>query len=153
MYTTYWIVVTWRHDWGVMWHVERSLLILVTTLLSLRALRLVKAKTEYFWFVTWPCESIVVWLCGWGFLILSYNSAKFGVYRPCENGDMTFFYLSRDHMTLLVWFFIPSVQIPILWFQYRGLQMVPVLKAHRILSHTYDIKAHMPGFLQICWEL
>ena len=28
--------------------------------------------------------------CGWGSLILSYHSAKFGLHGPCESGDVTF---------------------------------------------------------------
>ena len=89
MYTTYyWTVVTWRRDRDVRWHVGWGLLILVTTLLSLWALRLVKVKMKYFWFVTWPLDRSVTWLCGWGPFILSHHPAKFGIHRPWENEDI-----------------------------------------------------------------
>ena len=29
--------------------------------------------------------------------MLSYHPVKFGVHRPCESGNITFFYLSREH--------------------------------------------------------
>ena len=90
MYTTYyWTVVTWRRDRDVRWHVGWGLLILVTTLLSLWALRLVKVKMKYFWFVTWPLDRSVTWLCGWGPFTLSHHLAKFGIHRSCESRDIT----------------------------------------------------------------
>ena len=89
MYTTYWKVVMWRRDWGVTRYVGWGILILVTTLLSLWALRLVKVKLKYFWFATWPLDRSVTWLCGWGLLTLSHHSAKFGFHRPWERGDIT----------------------------------------------------------------
>ena len=36
-------------------------------------------------------------LYGWGPFILSHQSAKFGIYRPCESGDIASLILSRDH--------------------------------------------------------
>ena len=89
IYNIYWIVVTWQRYRGVKWHVGWGLLILVTTLLSLQALRLVKVKMKYFLFFTWPLDWCVTWLCGWGPFILSHHPAKFGVHRPCESGDIT----------------------------------------------------------------
>ena len=90
MYATYyWIVVTWRRDQGITWHVGWGLLILVTILLSQSALHLVKVKMKYFWFFTWPLDRSAPWLYGWGPFILSHHPAKFGSHRPCESGDIT----------------------------------------------------------------
>ena len=65
-----------------------------------------KVKIKYVWFVTWLNNLSVTWLCGWGSLILSHHSAKFGVHRPCESesGDLTFFIchpttISKCHVT------------------------------------------------------
>ena len=76
--------------WSRTWHVGWGLLILiVTTLLSLWVLRLVKVKIKYFWFVTWPLDSFVTWLCGWGPFIPSHHPAKFGIiHRPCKSRDI-----------------------------------------------------------------
>ena len=41
--------------------------------------------------ITWPSGRCVTWLCGGGSLILSHHPPKFGVHRPCEIGDITFF--------------------------------------------------------------
>ena len=91
MYTTYyWIVVTWQPDQVVTWHVGWSLLILVTTLLSLWALRLAKVKMKCFWFATWPPNWSVKWLCGWSPFILSHHPTKFGIRRSWESRDITF---------------------------------------------------------------
>ena len=52
-----------------------------------------------------PCESIdkiflichvthnrsVMRLCNWVSLVYSHHPVKFGVHRPCESGDITFF--------------------------------------------------------------
>ena len=105
MFTTYWIVITWRLDWGGTWHAELGLIILVTMLLGLLILWLVKVKIKYFWFDTCVHNWSVTWLCGWGSLILSHHPAKFGVHRLCESGDITFFIchvttISKCHMTL-----------------------------------------------------
>ena len=64
----------------------------------LRAMGLVNVETKRFWFVTWPWEWCVTWLCGWGSLILSYDSIKFGAHRPCERGDIT---ILICHMTTI----------------------------------------------------
>ena len=37
-----------------------------------------KVEIQRFWFVTWPHNRCVTWLCRWGPLILSYHPAKFG---------------------------------------------------------------------------
>ena len=89
MYATYWIVVTWRHDWGITWYVGWGLLIVVTTMLSLWALHLVKVKIKWFWFVTWLLDWSVTWLCGWGPFTLSHYSAKFAFHMPRESRDIT----------------------------------------------------------------
>ena len=47
-------------------------------------------KIKYFWFVTWPHSWSVIWLCGWGSLILSHHPAKVRVHRSREGGDITF---------------------------------------------------------------
>ena len=90
MYTTYyWIVVTWWRGQSVTWHVGWGLLILVTTSISLWALRLVKVKMEFFSSVTWPLDRSVTWLCGWDHFILSHHPAKFGIHRSWESEDIT----------------------------------------------------------------
>ena len=103
MYTTYSVVVTWRRDRGGTWRVEWGLLILVTILLSLWTLCLVKGKTKYFWFITWPHNWIVMWLNGWIFLILSHHPTKFGVHRPCESGDITFWFATWARVLCVTW--------------------------------------------------
>ena len=49
-----------------------------------------------FLFVTCPLGWCVTWLCRRGPLIPSQHPAKFGVHRPCESEDITFFIC---HMT------------------------------------------------------
>ena len=78
MYTNYWTVITWRRDWGFTWHVRCNLLILVTALLSLCALRLVKMTIKYFWFIKWPNDQSLAWNWWWDPLILSHP-AKLGL--------------------------------------------------------------------------
>ena len=75
-------------------HAGCHLLILVTNLLNLWALRLMK-EIKYFWIVTWSHNWIVKWLCWWVPLILIHQPAKFGTHSPCENGV---FYLSCNHV-------------------------------------------------------
>ena len=89
MYTTNWIVVTWRRNWGVTWYDGWGNFLLVTTLLSLLSLHLVKVKLKYFWFDTWPLDRSVKWLCWWGPFTLSHHFAKFGIQRPWESEDIT----------------------------------------------------------------
>ena len=89
MYTTNWIVVTWRRNWGVTWYGGWGNFLLVTTLLSLLSLHLVKVKLKYFWFDTWPLDRSVKWLCWWGPFTLSHHFAKFGIQRPWESEDIT----------------------------------------------------------------
>ena len=84
MYTTYLIIVTWRSNRGGTWHVVWGLLILVTVLLSLWISCLVELKAKYFWFVTWPHNWSVMWLCGWIPLILSHPPLY-------ESRNITFF--------------------------------------------------------------
>ena len=56
---------------------------------NLWALHLVKVKMKHFWFITWPLDRSVTWLCGWGPFILNHHPAKFGIHRPSESGDIT----------------------------------------------------------------
>ena len=50
----------------------------------------VNVKIKHFWFVSWPRDQCVTWLCESGSLILSHHTTKFGVYRTCESRDITF---------------------------------------------------------------
>ena len=52
---------------------------------------LVNVEIKRFWLDTWPRDRCVMWLFRWGPLILSQHPAKFGVHRPCESGNITFF--------------------------------------------------------------
>ena len=52
---------------------------------------LVNVEIKLFWFDTWPRDRCVTWLCRYVPLILSHHPAKFGVHRPCESGNVTFF--------------------------------------------------------------
>ena len=50
---------------------------------------------------------------GWGSLIQSHHTHKFGVHRSCESGDIPFFIchvttISKSHMTLQVGFSHPK---------------------------------------------
>ena len=83
LYTTYWIVVVWRRDRG------HLLILIVINLLLLWALNRVKVRIKFFWCVTWPLDRCFTWLCGWALFILSHQSAKFGIRRPCESGCIT----------------------------------------------------------------
>ena len=51
---------------------------------------LVNVEIKRFSLDTWPRDWCVMWLCRWGSLILSLP-AKFGVHRPWESGNITFF--------------------------------------------------------------
>ena len=46
-------------------------------------------KVKYFWFVTWPLDPSVRWLCRWGPFTLRHHSGKFGFHRAWESGDLT----------------------------------------------------------------
>ena len=70
----------------------------VITLLSLGSVGLVKVEIYRLWFITWPRSWCVMQLYGWGPFILSHQSAKFGIHRPCESGDIASLILSRDHL-------------------------------------------------------
>ena len=64
MYTTYWIVVTWRRDWGVIWHVGSSLLILVTTAMFV-GLAPCESKSGIFlicYVTTWSICYMTLWV-------------------------------------------------------------------------------------------
>ena len=52
---------------------------------------LVKVKTKYFWFATWPHIWIVTWLCVWVSLILIWGPYTIWEWR------YNVFYLSSDH--------------------------------------------------------
>ena len=52
---------------------------------------LVNVEIKRFWLDTWPRDRWVMWLCRWGPLIPSHHPLKFGVHRPCESGNITFF--------------------------------------------------------------
>ena len=58
-----------------------------SSLPSLGATVLVNVEIKHFQFVTWRRDWCVMWLCGWGSLILSHQTVKFGIHRPCESGD------------------------------------------------------------------
>ena len=49
-----------------------------------------------FWFVTWPQYCGVMWLCGWGPLILSHHPAKFGVHKPYGTENNGVFNISSN---------------------------------------------------------
>ena len=56
----------------------------------------------------WPCGRCITSLCGWGSLILGHHAAKFGIYRPCKIGIITFSIchvttISKSHVTLWMW--------------------------------------------------
>ena len=57
---------------------------------------LVNVEIKCFWLNTWPRDRCAMWLCRWGTLILSLP-AEFGVHRPCENGNITFFICHLMH--------------------------------------------------------
>ena len=57
----------------------------------LGSIGLVKVEIKRFWFFTWPRNQCVMWFCRWCPFILSYYPAKFGVHRPCESVNITFF--------------------------------------------------------------
>ena len=105
MYTTYWIVITWRYDRGVTWHVGWGLLILVATLLSLWALHLVNVKIKHFWFATWPLDRYITWLCECSPLILSHHPGEFVVRRPCESGNITSLITTWQCVRCFMWLF------------------------------------------------
>ena len=118
VYTTYWMVATWRRDRGGSWHVGWVLLILVTILLSLWTLYLVKDKIFLICHVTtqlkchvtlwkdfphpnsnpcWVWGLYTVWKCGnitfftCQETTMSKCHVTLWVYRLSESGDITFF--------------------------------------------------------------
>ena len=103
---------------------------------------LVNVVMKRFWLAMWPRGWCVTWVCRLGLFILSHHPAKFGVHRPCESGDITFFVchvttLSKCHVILWVGFPHPNIlnlmELEIMalvvsvqfqfQFQCRGLQM------------------------------
>ena len=85
-----------------------------STPLSLGSIGLVKVKIQWFWLVTWPHGWCVTWLCSWGPLILSHHPTKFGIHRPRESGDKTFFIC---HVTMIsIWVSCDFVGgVPLFW--------------------------------------
>ena len=78
-----------------------------TTLQRLGSVGLVKVEIYCFWFATWPRDRCVTRFCKWDPIILSHYPAQFGVHRPCESGDITFFIchvtvISKCRVTLWV---------------------------------------------------
>ena len=63
----------------------------------------VNVDIKRFWFFTWPRDWCITWLCGWGPLNLSHQPAKFGVHRPCESGDITFFICHVTTISSVTW--------------------------------------------------
>ena len=55
------------------------------------AMRLVEVKIKHFWFVTWPHNRSITWLCRSGSLILSHHPVQFDIQRRRESGNITFF--------------------------------------------------------------
>ena len=82
--------VTWLHNWSVTWLCGWGSFILSHHSATSGSIRLMKVEIYYFLFVKWPQYQNVTWLLGWGPIILSHHPAKFGVHRPCEDGDKTF---------------------------------------------------------------
>ena len=86
-----------------------------TILHSLGSVGLVKVEIHCFWLVTWPRDRCVTWFCIWDPIILSHYPAKFGVHKPCESGDITFFIcyvtvILKCHVTL--WMGSPHPKSP-----------------------------------------
>ena len=52
---------------------------------------LVNVKIKCFSFDRWPRDRCFTWLCKWRPLFLSHRPAKFGIHRPCESRNITFF--------------------------------------------------------------
>ena len=99
-------------NWSVTWFFG-SHSCWVSTLLRLGSTGLVKVELDRFLFVTWLLGWCVTWFCGWGPLILSHYPVTFGVPRPCESEDITFFIchvttISKCHETLWVWSSYPK---------------------------------------------
>ena len=69
----------------------------------LGSIGIAEVEIKRFWFVTWPRDRCVTWRCRWGFLILSYYPAKFGVHKPCESVNITFFICHVIYWSVL-WF-------------------------------------------------
>ena len=79
----------------------------VSTLLSVGSVGLVKVDIYPFLFVKWPRGWRVTWICGWCPFILSHHTTKFGVHRPFESENITFFIchvtkISKYHVTFWV---------------------------------------------------
>ena len=92
---------TWQHNWSVAWLFGWGHLILSqhpAKFWGSRALRMWRQNV-----FDLPREWCVTWLCGWGTLILSYHSAKFGVHRPCESGDIRFWFVMSPQYRSVTW--------------------------------------------------
>ena len=59
----------------------------------------VNVEIKRFWLDAWSHDWCVMWLCRWGPIILSQHPIKFGVHRPCESGNITFFIC---HVTMIL---------------------------------------------------
>ena len=75
-----------------------------------------KCGDKMFWINTWLRDRCVPWLCRWGSFILSHHPPKFGVRRPCEGGNITFFIchvttILKCHVTLMWRLLILSYQL------------------------------------------
>ena len=94
---------TRRHNLSVTWGPSSW----ISTVPSFGDHEPVNMEAKHFWFFTRPRNRCVTWLCRWGFHVVSYHSAKFGVHRPCESGDITFLIchvttISNCHVTFWV---------------------------------------------------
>ena len=75
----------------------------VTTLLSLGFIGLVKGKIQRFLLVTWPRYRSVTWLCGWSPLILSHQTATFGIHRSCQSRKISFLCVTWPQHQNVTW--------------------------------------------------
>ena len=72
-------------------------------LLSFRSIGLVKVEIQSFLSVTWSLYWNVLWLCGWGPLILRHQLAKFGIHKPSESRDKRFLFVTWPQYRSVTW--------------------------------------------------
>ena len=60
-------------------------------------------EIQGFLFVTWSLYWNVLWLCGWGPLILRHQLAKFGIHKPSESRDKRFLFVTWPQYRSVTW--------------------------------------------------
>ena len=137
MYSTYWIVVTWRSNWAVTWHVGWGLLFLAITLLIV-SLAPCQSEEKTFLICHLTKRSKSHWLCSCGPFILSYHLCR--TWALWKWKCFLFFCVTmwlKCHVTLWVGFSVyenPKIATDLFIFCFKCLILSCLFFFHKIMK-------------------